>query len=245
MHGNTDAAERLQALSQPTPQIISREEHENIADAKLVRTRTQAKQRSDASGLNTQSSPSREEGSQIIALARKNSRMTHAGSASYAAGPADPTNMAGIGRGGGPQAQGQRFNNFSPGRGPSRLPPVQDHHRGPSATLPLAQPITPVQPRPHPANTLPPSQPAQQFAGAIRYSLVDPGGGSATGPRPPSQPQTMPPGRPGMPRNQSRPPAGSPVHEESPNPPPSRGPQTFEEMGFRSQKLEEKECVIM
>lgn len=47
-HGNTDAADRLAALSQPSPQALSRQEHDNITDDKLVRKRTQAKQRSDA-----------------------------------------------------------------------------------------------------------------------------------------------------------------------------------------------------
>jgi len=46
-HGNTDAAERLAALSQPSPQILSRQEHDSITDDKLVRKRTIAKQRSD------------------------------------------------------------------------------------------------------------------------------------------------------------------------------------------------------
>ncbi|KAF9444740.1 HCP-like protein [Macrolepiota fuliginosa MF-IS2] len=47
-HGNTDAADRLAALSQPSPQALSRLEHDTITDDKLVRKRTQAKQRSDA-----------------------------------------------------------------------------------------------------------------------------------------------------------------------------------------------------
>ena len=46
-HGNTDAVERLAALSQPSPHILSRQEHVSITDDKLVRKRTMAKQRSD------------------------------------------------------------------------------------------------------------------------------------------------------------------------------------------------------
>ena len=46
-HGNTDAAERLAALSQPSPHVLSRQEHDSITDDKLVRKRTMAKQRSD------------------------------------------------------------------------------------------------------------------------------------------------------------------------------------------------------
>ncbi|KAF9458316.1 hypothetical protein BDZ94DRAFT_114754 [Collybia nuda] len=50
-HGNTDAAERLAALSQSSSQALSRQEHDAITENKLVRKRTQAKQRSEAMGL--------------------------------------------------------------------------------------------------------------------------------------------------------------------------------------------------
>ncbi|KAF8884266.1 hypothetical protein CPB84DRAFT_1636140, partial [Gymnopilus junonius] len=46
-HGNTDAIARLAALSQPQPQTLSRLEHDNITEAKLVRRRTQAAQRAE------------------------------------------------------------------------------------------------------------------------------------------------------------------------------------------------------
>lgn len=49
-NGNSDAAERLSALSQTSPQGLSRQEHDAITENKLVRKRTQAKQRSDAQG---------------------------------------------------------------------------------------------------------------------------------------------------------------------------------------------------
>ncbi|KAJ3721394.1 HCP-like protein [Lentinula guzmanii] len=48
IHGNTDAIDRLAALEKPSPQMLSREEHDTITESKLVRTRTQAKQRSEA-----------------------------------------------------------------------------------------------------------------------------------------------------------------------------------------------------
>ncbi|GAW04510.1 HCP-like protein [Lentinula edodes] len=47
-HGNTDAGERLAALSQPAPQVLSRVEHDEITESKLVRSRTRAKERSEA-----------------------------------------------------------------------------------------------------------------------------------------------------------------------------------------------------
>jgi len=49
-HGNSDAQERLAALSRPDPSSLSRQQHEVLTETTLVRKRTQAKQRSDASG---------------------------------------------------------------------------------------------------------------------------------------------------------------------------------------------------
>ena len=49
-HNNQDAKDRLAALSQPSPQALSRTEHNHLTESKLVRSRTQAKQRSDAAG---------------------------------------------------------------------------------------------------------------------------------------------------------------------------------------------------
>ncbi|KAF8587088.1 hypothetical protein K439DRAFT_1631064 [Ramaria rubella] len=49
-HGNADAPARLAALSQPQPQPLSRTEHDQITDVKLVRKRTQAKMSAAAEG---------------------------------------------------------------------------------------------------------------------------------------------------------------------------------------------------
>ncbi|KAG6814211.1 hypothetical protein H0H92_000888 [Tricholoma furcatifolium] len=54
-HGNNDAAERLSALSQPLPNALSRQQHDTITESRLVRKRTQAKQRSDTAGHNNSS----------------------------------------------------------------------------------------------------------------------------------------------------------------------------------------------
>jgi hypothetical protein len=73
-HGNTDAQDRLNALSQPAPHSLSRAEHEQLTDSKLVRTRTQAKQRSDATGARRPTLP-QEQGARIMENVRKNSVM--------------------------------------------------------------------------------------------------------------------------------------------------------------------------
>jgi hypothetical protein len=73
-HGNADATERLAALSQPAPVALSRQEHDNLTEVTLVRKRTQAKQRSDASGSAIgPRAGGRPNGQQVLANIRKNS----------------------------------------------------------------------------------------------------------------------------------------------------------------------------
>ena len=69
-HGNQDARDRLAALSQPDPNSLSRQQHEVLAETTLVRKRTQAKQRSDASG---QRPAGRPDGKRIMENVRKGS----------------------------------------------------------------------------------------------------------------------------------------------------------------------------
>ncbi|KAJ7588155.1 HCP-like protein [Mycena floridula] len=76
-HGNADAVGRLQALAQPQPQALSRQEHNSLTDDKLVRKRTQAKQRSEAArpdnGAGVGAGPRRRgDGRQVIDVIRKN-----------------------------------------------------------------------------------------------------------------------------------------------------------------------------
>jgi hypothetical protein len=49
-HGNTDATDRLAALSQPTPTAFSRQKHDNPTEATVVGKRMQAKQSSNSRG---------------------------------------------------------------------------------------------------------------------------------------------------------------------------------------------------
>ncbi|OCH86984.1 hypothetical protein OBBRIDRAFT_760449 [Obba rivulosa] len=221
-HGNTDAAERLQALSQPAPQALSREEHENITDSRLVRKRTLAKQRSEATPGVQRASMTAGQGQQILDDVKR-------------------TSLTSVPAVAAPQG---------------RLPAVTEERI-------VTPPSNSMSPRP--STSGPPSQGAQSrpFAGAPRYSLADPGVGS----NPPSNSSSPKPGLPGSPalmsareklrqqtQQQNRPNGapGSASYPEAPEedapptrPPPGRGPKTFEEMGFTSQKLEEKDCVIM
>ncbi|KAF8547897.1 HCP-like protein [Imleria badia] len=68
-HGNADAVARLAALSQPSPQPLSRQEHDTMTESKLLRKRTQAKQRSERQG--EAASVSLENGRQVVEVIRK------------------------------------------------------------------------------------------------------------------------------------------------------------------------------
>ncbi|KAG1726342.1 HCP-like protein [Suillus paluster] len=216
-HGNTDAVERIAALNQSVPQALSRQEHDTITEAKLVRKRTQARERSSV-----QPRMSLEDGRQVMEMARKSSIVRQVQQQSP------------------PQVHAQLLS-LSEGSSPSAMP----------------QQLPPQQ------------QPAQrQFANQHRYTLVDPGSGSATPVRqqsPSQQPQAQQPayaraaGRPPGQRQGSAPQPQPPAQaqgplgadrDRTPTPQAARAPgskpaTTFAEMGIQGAKLEEKECVIM
>ena len=91
-HGNADAAERLQALNQALPQPLSRQEHDTITEHKLIRKRTQARQRSDANIPDGMARPTPtlnpSEGRRIVEVIRKNSLAIQNSSADYPSYPA-------------------------------------------------------------------------------------------------------------------------------------------------------------
>ncbi|KAH8073806.1 hypothetical protein BXZ70DRAFT_1081194 [Cristinia sonorae] len=248
-HGNADAKERLQALSQPTPQALSRTEHETLTDTTLVRKRTQAKQRSDAAGA-IAGRPSAAQANQIMENVRRNSLMGRpppkaGGPGSF--GAPQTSSPPEMGRPmplpGGHSQQPLSTNSTNPrvrppqGSGPSAAPPL-----GPSSSHSASLPTSPA-----------PSGGAQQqqrpFANTPRYSLADPGSGSAAGsPRPslpnsPSPAGTPPLRRPGGPNGPQRVPEPGAQNSARPNKP--AGPQTFAEMGIASTKASDDNCLIM
>jgi len=75
-HGNSDAIDRLAALNQPSPQTLSRQEHDTITENKLIRKRTQAKQRTEIAPnqyVPPLQHPGGMSGRQVIDVVRKNS----------------------------------------------------------------------------------------------------------------------------------------------------------------------------
>ncbi|KAJ3865389.1 HCP-like protein [Lentinula novae-zelandiae] len=229
-HGNTDAGERLAALSQPAPQVLSRSEHDEITESKLVRSRTRAKERSEA-------------------------QMVRDG---YLAGQPQPQ----------PQFQGQG----SPSRRRDSRQVVDLIRKNTLGIPPLTPNPNPnLRPTPRPGGQPGGPNAGQAYPTANRYTLVDPGSGSAprsdsrsnsrspsTGPgggRPP--PRRGPSGgivvsggvsttsNPTSSNSGPGTPVGAPPPAGATAPPRPTGPQTFAEMGISGAKAEDEKCVIM
>ena len=236
-----------------------------------MRKRTQAKQRSDARGPTAgPRHGGRSNGHQVVANIRKNSLVHRPGPRpnqdyppSQGTAPLryDNAGPEGYPRQGSPLPQqvppiSPRLPTTQPGSLPEPsgyFPPQrqqqQQQQPSPQSQLQYEPPINnPGGPGGYPSPRFPPQ-------------------------RPPSQPQLGAPGQPGQPgRRIGRggnysgsgfpPPGGPPSFQQpqqgrvrtpsppAPSEPPARpaawkGPATFEEMGYKSQKLEEKDCVIM
>ncbi|KAH7886822.1 HCP-like protein [Phlebopus sp. FC_14] len=216
--GNSDAIERLAALSQASPQALSRQQHDDITEAKLVRKRTQAKQRSERTdGPAGAGRPSIEDGRQVVEVIRRNSVVRPSAQApGPVSGPALP-----------PVAE-QAANSPSPriNQGPAAQPPRQfpNQHR-----------YTLVDPGSNSAGGSPPPSRTQS------PSYARPTGrppGQRTGSGGPGQGVMSPP----MPSSQV---AEGEVPQQAPTRAHVKGPTTFAEMGIQGARLEEKECIIM
>jgi TPR repeat protein len=254
-HGNVDAVERLKALSQAQPRAFSRQEHDTITESKLIRKRTQARQRSDVIP-NGAIPPAPAEGRRIVEVIRKNSLPMYTI-------PADsplqhtqrlqtmPVNSS--------QPQSTSFNQGQ--RGPSQTMPDNSSppqstpfnrgQRRPSQTMPDnsspphstafnqghgRKPSAPNITTPSSSPRLRPAQPGGRPPTQNRYTLTDV----------PQQQQRRQSGRPltASPTPSSADPGAqesAPATQQQP----SKGPTTFAEMGFHSGKADEKECVIM
>lgn len=264
-HGNADAADRIAALSQPVAQALSRQEHDALTDVQLVRKRTQAKQKSEATGRG-RAPVSAGQGQQILEVVRKNSiAMAPPMPAVAAANGRMPTldeqqlaNSPPMQQGRPPndypgQPQGQPPNGYpapgqQQGRPPSEYPAPGQQQGRPSSEYPPGQQRLPHAQGPPAGN--------KAFAGQPRYNLTDPGSRSGSPAQQPQQQSLYQQSLPGRgpsagPGGPSRPPqstASVPPRDETPPPrqrPAANKVQTFQEMGFQSSKLEEKECVIM
>ncbi|KAI0720841.1 hypothetical protein C8T65DRAFT_633001 [Cerioporus squamosus] len=244
-NGNTDAAERLQALSQPTPQALSREQHENLTDSKLVRKRTQAKQRSEAVGgpaaAAAAAMPSAQR-TQIVNNIRKNSMQTR---------PLGPSGAAAGGDWGRP---GNSMTSSPPGM-PAPLPRVDELQNG-GARRPSGPPGAPGMPQePTTASRPAEHQSVSQQAPLPQQQRYGTGPGPASSPRPAGTPPMRRPGGPGSQPRRDESPARPPPQQQQqqqqqqqlpPSRPATNGPKTFAEMGIATQKVgDDSNCVIM
>ncbi|CEL57966.1 Chitin synthase regulatory factor 4 OS=Schizosaccharomyces pombe (strain 972 / ATCC 24843) GN=chr4 PE=1 SV=4 [Rhizoctonia solani AG-1 IB] len=220
--GNNEATGRLTALSAPNAAPLSRAEHETLTDSRLVRRHTKAKDTSAAAG-------------RVAQVKGEEDRKAMEGAA-HAAADSD------VGQ---------------PAKRPGQLPlPGGGLNTPPRVTSPAHAQATSPKRRP---------QPQGQGAGPgrfqQRYTLTDEGFQTPSSPQvstpttAPPQPQTsLPPSgpapTPASAAPASAPPAAAPA-PPSPTAPAAtkqsgkKGPQSFAEMGFHSQPVEDKDCVIM
>ncbi|KAI0031848.1 hypothetical protein K488DRAFT_51173 [Vararia minispora EC-137] len=229
-HGNSDASDRLAALSQPAPQSLSRQEHDHLTENTLVRKRTQAKNRSDARGPNSAVPRPAMNGQQVVANVRKNSVRRPAGNApgsSYNRSPRMPAM---------PPVRENSFGSApDPGRGREGRQAASEYHPIPQQA-PQQAPSHGRRPSASPHGELR-ARPDQ-----ARYTLTD-----SPSPRPPQGSPSQRPHQQALPgphpSAQGRP--GNASSHSGSVPAPRKGPATFQEMGFQSAKLEDKECIIM
>ena len=237
-----------------------------------MRKRTQAKQRSDARGPGAgPRHGGRQNGQQVVAIIRNNSLAYRPepsqGYPSSSRAPVTPGQYDGAGPegyfnqrtqtplGSSPGSSGDIYRPPTTGPGPGSLPDpsgyVPPPQRQPQQMLPVSQP-----------QYIPPAPQGPQ--GSMNNPVVGLSGYPSPRlptQRPPSQPQMGTPGQPavhgrnrtgrgnsaGPQAQQGRGRTPSPPVQSVPpaRPPPGKGPATFQEMGYTSSKLEDKDCVIM
>jgi len=187
-HGNSEASGRLTALSQQNPLILSREEHNSLANRTLIRKRTVAREASTAAGRKATSTTG--DGSQVAQAARR--------------------------------AAGSSVKESSR---PRARPPSESYN------TPLNQLRARLR-RPSPAQ--------RQDEQGAQAKL-------AKGPNTRNEPvferesvaQTTEQGTPDTADTGNTKPNANGI------PPSKKGPSTFEEMGYKSEALDSKDCIIM
>ncbi|KZT64112.1 HCP-like protein [Daedalea quercina L-15889] len=257
--GNTDAPDRLRELSRS--KTLSRKEHEQLTETTLVRKRTQARIRSEATPRNA--APLVRSGS-----AADPASGTHPMPVPTTSGPPHTTDLPpqGVYPQGYPQAEVRPLapRGRSPPQQQPSFPVRNSPPRGREASLaagaPQSRGPSPAPSRGYP--TLPgagsrdvspalahaPGANSQAHHHRAQSASVSPNpnpqmngqypaqGRSSSGSREPSNSLPVPQSRSRSSRTRSPGASSPPMH---------RGPQTFQEMGIHTAKVEEKECVVM
>ncbi|KAL5521461.1 hypothetical protein ACEPAF_2209 [Sanghuangporus sanghuang] len=230
-HGSNDAVERLTELKKGSTLALTRQEHEVITENKLVRKRTQAKARSDASGAHHPAVPVRRgDANQVLEGIRKNSlqpQPRHSSLGAAAGHQSPPPPMPAM-----PTMPSMQAMPNASGPTPASIP--QD----PAARLRDRPRYSLVDPGSKPSSPSPP--------GAGPHRVASASGGGAGG----RLPSGSAPGgySQGLAPNLQRPVGQTPSLAASPpeSKPAGRAKyNTFEEMGVQGGRAEDKDCVIM
>lgn len=222
-HKNADAPARLAALDAGNPEL-SRTEHETLTNSTLVRSRTQARERSASEGKMATSSRRKE--NEALDAARRASLIGPSPAfqiALTALKEQDVEEEVEDRRGStSTSASLSATGSTSASPGPSRPATRQGRRVSPSprreslpmsSTPPGSMPSTPASP---PQGGATPVQTAHGRGFSLSETILPAPGTSPSGPNVPVT-----------------------------SPPPKKGPATFEEMGFYSHPLDEQKCVIM
>lgn len=218
--------ERLAALSQPSPQSFSRQEHDTITESKLVRKRTQAKQRSEREGGAAR--PSMEDARQVVDVIRNTSIARH--------------HPHGSGGGAAPSLGSVVEQTSTPPHGMNaQVPPPGS--QAPTPGPPQGQ--GPRQfPNQHRYTLVDPGSGSYAGNGSPPPGRADAPSYARPAGRPPGQRAgSTPMPSPGPLQDQFE--DGESLQAQPPARQAARGPTTFAEMGIQGAKLEQKECVIM
>ncbi|KAH9072877.1 HCP-like protein [Lactarius deliciosus] len=242
-HGNTEATERLAALSQPAPVALSRQEHDNLTETTLA-GRIASKSSRTSARTRSLTVPNPGFPSPPVPPPTRSDIPPAAGLPSVNEGY-PPYRQSSAGPGPNPNSEGYP----PPQRQP---PPPQGPPSGPSGASGFPTfVLAPSRERPRRPGRIPIAAPAgysKQYGQIARPPSVGtgPGGPGRRPPRTGSGSGFGPPGG-GPPPQQASGSAPTPpgVYDAPMKPPPPKGPATFQEMGFQSQKLQEKDCIIM
>ena len=222
--GNSDAKARLRELESEGGQMIDRKKHEGLAEDKLVRTRTMARERAQASGAGVGGAG----GSKFAPVAQSGNTL------------APPQAQ--------PQQQ-QQQQQTQPGPASASASAQSSPKSTSTSTLAPAASLAPIRPTQAAAMGLARAASKSQNTGGYKLRKDRPGAGAGV-----SGGKGAGAGTPGASpkpaNNASLPNANANANAAATNvivypAQPSKGPATFQEMGFHSQKLDEKDCIIM
>ncbi|KZV97618.1 HCP-like protein [Exidia glandulosa HHB12029] len=273
--GSAEARKRLDALTAAQPVALGRTEHEMLKESTLVRRRTQARDEAWSAGRKAQAMPpsgSMPKIAEELRATHVQPPAPHAGGPGAKIESVAPLQPQRRPQQQHPQQPQQRYSLSDPGAaaalGPSSMTIVHQHaaatsstsspvpqqqHHGGRVRVPirLDDPAPQAVRVPSPVSAVQgPQHIQQQQPGPVQPTLA----GATAGPGPGKIKLDTPGPSPLSPLN--RPGAGTNSPKPSPRPgqnsgsasaggPPKKGPATFQEMGFQSQKLDERECVIM